>query len=124
MNELVKSTSEAQVKKMVGDYLTVARQQGKLLWHRLNSGMTIIQSEQERRVIKGQEKGCADFVVMIIELMEDDAFSLFRVVYIEVKRPKGGKQSDAQKVFQAEVEGLGAEYAIITSYEELERVLS
>ena len=121
MNEVIKSTTESDIKKLIEDRLTIARSQGKLLYFRLNAGMTVLEDKGVRRVIKGQPTGTSDFLVLIPTRYPTQG--LFRVVFIEAKRPHGGKQSDAQKAFQKEVESIGAEYFIVKSYEDLEGVL-
>ena len=45
-----------------------------------------------------------------------------RVLFLEIKRP-GGKQSEHQKNFQAEIEGQGGEYYILKSLEDLVEII-
>ncbi len=45
-----------------------------------------------------------------------------RVVWLEVKRPGTGKQSESQKQFQADIEAAGGEYVIARSVEDLQGV--
>lgn len=44
-----------------------------------------------------------------------------RVIFIEIKKP-GGKQSQAQKDFQALVEAKGGEYFLVDCYEDLLKI--
>ena len=126
--------SEADVKLAVSERLQYAENQGKLVHLRLNSGDFIETRGDTRRRIKGAPKGAADFLVL-----QAVAYSLTyagvplnhqppvipatRVTFIEVKKPKGGKQSDDQKVFEAKVRQFNARYFIVTSIEQLEEVL-
>ncbi len=45
-----------------------------------------------------------------------------RVVWVEVKKPGTGKQSDKQKQFQVDIEAAGGEYVIARSIEDLKEV--
>jgi len=45
-----------------------------------------------------------------------------RVLFLEIKRP-GGRQSDYQKQFQADIEGHGGEYYVIKSLDELVKII-
>ena len=44
-----------------------------------------------------------------------------RVLFLEIKRP-GGKQSDYQKQFQADIESKGGEYFLVDCYEDLVKI--
>jgi len=46
-----------------------------------------------------------------------------RVLFLEIKRPVGGKQSDYQKQFQADIESKGGEYYLIRSIEDLVKII-
>jgi len=46
-----------------------------------------------------------------------------RVLFLEIKKPLGGKQSDYQKQFQADIEGQGGEYYIIKCLEDLIKII-
>ena len=126
--------SEADVKRAVEDWLQYASNQGKLYFERLNAGEFIETRGDTRRRIKGAPKGAADF-----EVLQGVSFSLTyagmplnhqppvipatRVTFIEVKKPKGGKQSDDQKVFEAKVRQFHARYFIVTSVDQMEEIL-
>jgi len=45
-----------------------------------------------------------------------------RVLFLEIKRP-GGRQSDYQKQFQANIEGQGGEYYLIRNLGELIKII-
>lgn len=47
-----------------------------------------------------------------------------RVIFLEVKRPKVGKQSDEQKEFQQMIERNDGYYYIVTSIEDTSKILS
>ena len=117
-------SSEAQVKRDCEQRLQIAKNQGKLLYHRLNAGMIIVKgkSESEKEyAVRNAPKGTADFIVELPALFTN-VCTYFRVIYIELKKP-GGEQSEAQAKFQKEVEDAGAEYYLVESVEELERIL-
>ena len=42
-----------------------------------------------------------------------------RVLFIEYKRPGRGKQSEKQKIFQADIERAGGEYILVEGLEDL-----
>ena len=89
---LIKKISENDVKKMVKDYLSI-----KKYYH-----FPILQG-------LGAKRGIPDII----------AIKNNRVLFLECKRPGGGKQSDYQKQFQADIEGHGGEYHIVSSLNEL-----
>lgn len=45
------------------------------------------------------------------------------VLFVEVKKPIGGRQEDAQKDFQMRVESLGFKYYIVRSLEEFQQTI-
>lgn len=114
---------EADVKRAVDDFLQYGQNQGKWVYLRLNSGDFIDVRGGTRRRIKGCQKGTADFLVLTNN-GRFDAWNKFYCIpiFIEVKSPTG-RQSKDQIVFQALVEAQGAEYHIIRSVEELQKVL-
>ena len=42
-----------------------------------------------------------------------------RVLFIEYKKPSRGKQTEKQKIFQADIERAGGEYILVKSLEDL-----
>lgn len=46
-----------------------------------------------------------------------------KVLWIEIKKPGGGKQSEKQKVFQEQIEAYGGTYVIATSIDDLEGIV-
>jgi Holliday junction resolvase len=46
-----------------------------------------------------------------------------RVLFLEIKKPAGWKQSDEQKEFQANIERVGGEYYLVRSLEEIMKIL-
>jgi len=87
--------SENDVKRQVKDYLTL-----KGYFH-----FPILQG-------LGAYKGIPDII----------AIKNNRVLFLEIKRP-GGKQSDYQKQFQANIEGQGGEYYVVKSLEDLVKII-
>jgi len=92
---LKKKISENDVKKMVKDYLSIKR-----YYH-----FPILQG-------LGAKRGIPDII----------AIKNNRVLFLECKRP-GGKQSEYQKQFQADIEGHGGEYYIVKRYEDLIKII-
>jgi len=84
--------SENEIKKQVKDYLNAT---GWFNFHVLQ-GM-------------GAYKGIPDRI----------AAKNGKVLFIEVKKPKGSKQSDNQKYFQECVEGAGGIYVLVKCIEDL-----
>ncbi len=118
--------NEGPVKRMVSDYLKVAQNQGRLVYHRLNVGTFVVdKGEASERAIQGCETGTADFLVLrYVESASREDNGGCEALYIETKRQgKKGKQSDAQIAFQARAEEQGARYELVRSLEDLERIL-
>lgn len=108
---------EADIKRAIDDYLQYGQNAGKWLFLRLNSGEFIEVRGETRRRIKGCPAGTSDFLV----IREAD-FEGHDVIFLEVKSPTG-KQSKEQIIFQALAEAQGAEYHLIRSVEELQKIL-
>jgi len=94
-NRLKIKISENDVKRQVKDYLNL---KGYFHFHILQG--------------LGAYRGIPDII----------AIKNNRVLFLEIKRP-GGKQSDYQKQFQANIEGQGGEYYIIKSLQDLIKVI-
>ena len=92
---LIKKISENDVKKMVKDYLSIKR-----YYH-----FPILQG-------LGAKRGIPDII----------AIKNNRVLFLECKRP-GGKQSEYQKQFQADIEGHGGEYYTVKSLDDLIKII-
>lgn len=97
-------TPEGQVLRSILDYLCVMH-----IWHmRMNTGAI----KTESRFFRFGTPGCADILASV-----DGRF-----VWLEVKAAKG-KQSQAQKDFQAKVEEQVHTYAVVHSIDEVKAVL-
>jgi hypothetical protein len=114
------SLREADIKRAVEDYLQYGQNQGKWVFLRLNSGEFIEVRGKTRRRIKGCPKGTADFLV--ITKGEICLLPKCCCIFIEVKSSTG-RQSPEQKNFEYLVEVQGAEYYIVRSVEELQKIL-
>jgi len=67
-----------------------------------------------QRNAKGtQDAGVSDLIC---------AHPVHGVWFIEVKRPQGGRQSDAQRDFQAAIEAAGGHYALVTGLHDVARI--
>ena len=92
---LIKKISENDVKRQVKDYLSIKR-----YYHfPILLGL-------------GAKRGIPDII----------AIKNNRVLFLECKRP-GGKQSDYQKQFQADIEGHGGEYYTVKSLDDLIKII-
>ena len=63
----------------------------------------------KKMVAEGLMSGVADLCVMMLNGMTG---------WLELKRPKGGKQSDEQKGFEARCKRLGHRYALVRTLDE------
>ena len=112
---------EADVKRAVDDYLQYGMNQGKWVFFRLNAGEFFIEGKTRRR-IKGCMKGTSDFLVVKNRPSDPYGEGNACPVFIEVKSPSG-KQSKDQIIFQGLVEAQGAEYCLVRSVDELQKIL-
>ena len=113
--------------KVVGDYLQIQRNQGKLMYIRNNSGaMPIIDGKNKRRYIRFGDKGSPDFLVWKKgwqrSLVHCEAWDILRSIAIEAKSDIG-KQSLDQIKWQADFEKLDGEYYIVRSLDDLIKII-
>ncbi len=112
--------TEGDVKRTAADYLQTLWNQGKVVWVcRLNSGAAF----QVYRDRQGQEhkhrfdlcpQGTPDYMVVLPHC----------TVWLELKRPKGGRLSAAQRGFAERIgQCPGHRYCRITSFEQLQKVM-
>lgn len=115
---------EADIKRAITDYLQYGENQGRWVFFRLNAGRFFISDGVSKRMVMGAKKGTADFLVIQAGRLNAHAydFPIASPVFIEVKSPTG-RQSKDQIIFQSLIEAQGAEYHLIRSVEELQRVL-
>jgi len=88
--------SENDVKKQVKQYLSL---KGYFHFHILQG--------------LGAYKGIPDII----------AIKNNRVLFLEIKKPVGWKQSDYQKQFQADIEEHGGEYYLVKSLDDLVKII-
>ncbi len=106
--------SEAELLKSCKDLLSIYETQGKLTFLRLNAGVTIVKaSGGRRRAFRGVRKGASDLIIFI---------SGGKTLFVELKVKKR-KQSPSQKDYERLVKGLGFEYYVIYSLEELDKII-
>jgi hypothetical protein len=133
---------ESELKSAVEEYLQYQQNAGKLEYKRLNSGKAFLPiGDGKYRAIQLCEEGTADYEVTIRYVTPHIKCTLWagdlhfyvpgsirtrwdeiscnpcRTIYFELKGEKG-KQSQAQKDWQARQEAVGAEYYIIRSVDE------
>lgn len=92
--------------------------QGKLWFERLNSGSILALQGESKRRIRLCREGTSDFVVIQPDMRGRGCF----VTFLELKNLKG-KQSEAQREFQAVVGAQGCEYVIIKSIDDVMEIL-
>ena len=110
---------EKDLQKAVADYLQYAQNQGKLYYTRLNSGSAFVKRGNKFYKIQLCEKGTADFFVLT---SSQSGLSIPRIIFLELKAGKR-KQEPEQKEFQRLIENFGAEYCLVRSIEELQKIL-
>lgn len=114
---------EKDVKRAVDDFLQYGQNQGRWVYLRLNSGDFIVGEGKARRRIRGCQKGTADYLALTNNGRYAAPNKFYCIpIFIEVKSPTG-RQSIDQIVFQALVEVQGAEYHLVRSVEELDKIL-
>ena len=111
---------EADIKKGVADYLQIKMNQGKLWFTRLNSGTFLLENKDGlKRLVMGCKPGTADFIVITPEMIMN--FTP-KVIFLECKRLKRGKQSADQKEFEALVKKICCHYVIVHDASEVIRM--
>src|SRR6185437_16089314 len=95
-----KQTPEGAVKSGICQLLDIYR----IPYHRLNAGVMMAEHNGKRRAVRMAAAGTADLLALV---QQPGAPRFVVPLYIEVKRQKGGVQSDAQKDFQRTVEAQG-----------------
>ena len=114
--------TESMIIKVVGDYLQIQRNQGKLMYIRNNSGaMPIVDGKNKRRYIRFGDKGSPDFLVFFRGWIPYWGYEL-KTVAIEAKSDIG-KQSLDQIKWQADFEKLDGEYYIVRSLDDLIKII-
>ena len=113
--------TEADILRTITDYLQIGMNQHKWWYTRLNSGSFFVGSEGSGRMIKGAGKGTADILVIKHDACVQNIWH-HRVLFLEVKSEKG-KQSEAQREFEAQIKEQGASYFVVRSVDEVEKLL-
>ncbi len=114
---------EAATLKLITDWLSAER----IWFRRRNAGLAIVPASggQARRKIAYGVAGDSDLEVLYrrdLGYKIGSKASYLQVIFIEVKAPKG-KQSEAQKRFQVEVEALGCTYCLAYSLADVQAAL-
>ena len=119
--------TESMVIKVVGDYLQIQRNQGKLMYIRNNSGaMPIVDGKNKRRYIRFGDKGSPDFLVWKPSVKwayeADMGVDYLRSIAIEAKSDIGTQSADQIK-WQADFEKLGGEYYVVRGLDDLIKII-
>ncbi|WP_059280111.1 hypothetical protein [Dehalococcoides mccartyi] len=119
---MVEKLTEAQLKASVDQYLQYGMNMGLFYYDRLNSGSYFVPSDGNHRgrLIRGCRPGTADY--MVLQKRLDGEVSYCQVIFLELKGHKTPVRKE-QAEFASQVNALGAEYHLIRSLEELEKVL-
>lgn len=99
---------EKHVKSQILHLLAFLRNQGKIHFYEIYNGPKIIGAGRNKGFIKNPSPGISDLVILVP----------FWTIWAELKRPKVGRQSPAQKLFQQSCEQMNHKYVIWTSVEE------
>ena len=107
---------EADVLKAVTDYLAAR----KIWFRRMNTGGVKAEYNGRSRFVRYGSPGMADVLAVVYYggVNAVDLTELTRVYWLECKS-ETGKQSDAQREFQREVESRGMRYLIVRGVEDL-----
>ena len=120
--------TEADVIRVINDYLQIQRNQGKLMFIRNNSGaMPITDGKNKRRYIRFGDKGSPDFFVFIEDCFDGygglyNCFKYMKTIAIEAKSDIG-KQSEDQVKWQVDFEKIGGEYYVVKSLDDLIKII-
>ena len=126
-------TLERHVAKAVEDYLSFEIGPEGDAWFRMNSGAAFVPRTdpveapltcQELRRIRLAPAGTADYLAILPADQERGPSSRYAIpLWIETKRPKGGRYSDDQLRFRTEQEKRGALWVGVRKLEDLMAVL-
>ncbi len=123
MSKLLKG--EAAVKRAICDLLDAYH----IPWWRMNAGGTLMQSKGKTYRIAGASAGTADILAAPqkpvaycghkVKDFDGKQITEPRFLWIEAKRPGGGKHSDVQQEFQRFVESQDHIYLLATSSDDV-----
>uniref|UniRef100_A0A6H1ZUM5 Putative VRR-NUC domain-containing protein n=1 Tax=viral metagenome TaxID=1070528 RepID=A0A6H1ZUM5_9ZZZZ len=114
--------TEADVIRVINDYLQIQRNQGKLMFIRNNSGaMPITDGKNKRRYIRFGGKGSPDFFVFET-LWLTQSMKAVEVIAIEAKS-ETGKLSTDQLKWKADFLKLGGVYYVVRCLEDLVKII-
>jgi len=111
-------TQEGQTLRIITDWLSAER-----IWHmRINTGAMAGTHNGKKRFVRFAKPGTADIFCTPKLLKDDWGVTHCVPMWIEVKTAKG-KQSEAQVLFQNEVEAEGHIYVVARSIEDVQSAL-
>ncbi len=121
-DEMKLKLTEADIIRVINDYLQIQRNQGKLMFIRNNTGAIPIEAgKNKRRFIRFGDKGSPDFLVFTKRWIPYWGYEL-KTIAIEVKSDIGRQSADQIK-WQADFEKIGGEYYIARSLDELIKII-
>lgn len=110
----------AAEREVVRDCLAYLRLRGVLAW-RQNTGAFAGEYKGRRRFVRFGEPGMADIAGVITPRF--DPRQAGRSIFVECKRPVGGRLSDDQRAFLDNARAAGALALVVTSASELAAML-
>jgi len=111
--------SESDILRGCQELLDYLRNQGKLFYCRMNSGMALMGSGKKKYAVKLSPEGTADLLIIRWWYPQGAPNKGETIVtWIETKDEKG-VQSEAQKLFEQEVKEQGCQYYIVRSLDEM-----
>ena len=111
------STPEGAILRSIMDYLAARH----VFAVRMNSGTQIGAHKGKKWAIHMNAPGTADILALVPVKIGDKSLPL--PWFIEVKS-EDGKQSDLQRSFECQVKGIGAQYFVARSIDDVEREMS
>lgn len=110
---------ESRIQTAIEMYLVRLEKRGDVVYQKNNSGAVLLKGKNGRmRYLRFGKKGSPDFLVWRA------ADGYCETLFVEVKMPRTGRQSPAQRKFQAMVEEIGGRYLIVRSLEEFKAALA
>jgi hypothetical protein len=104
---------ESQIQSAIIDYLSILENQGKLFFQRTNNNTVYDPvGKRFRSLAKGQKKGFPDLLILFKG----------KCLGIEIKTITG-RQSKEQKEIEQQFKKNGAEYYIVRSLKDVEKIL-
>ena len=113
--------TEAELHKMIVDYLQVALPSGSVVHHSPNEGRHKVAYRAKQKRL-GMRAGWPDLEIFVQRTWWRDD-TPWSPIFLEIKTPKG-RVSPAQKAVHAELETAGCAVAVVRSVEDVAEILA